>query len=175
MFIAPTLPMFCADNALTSVARIFISLLVTFSYPLQCHPARRCVTTIVQQCLRRADTGCGSDAEPGVDSTHASAAWDGDRVGPPGAVGVQGYAGVASSPGKATGSVMVADDEYADSTGTASNLSDHPERGGGSLRNHAIATKESDSALFMLITVSDQLSQHLQRNVYLRSKLTHFV
>ncbi len=30
----------CAEYTITSVARVFVSLLVAFSYPLQCNPAR---------------------------------------------------------------------------------------------------------------------------------------
>ena len=36
-----------SETYLTSFARVFVSLLVAFSYPLQCHPARRCVITLV--------------------------------------------------------------------------------------------------------------------------------
>ena len=36
-----------AETYLTSFARLFVSLLVAFSYPLQCHPARRCIITLV--------------------------------------------------------------------------------------------------------------------------------
>jgi amino acid permease len=38
------------ENLVISVARILISLLVVFSYPLQCHPARSCVTALVAAC-----------------------------------------------------------------------------------------------------------------------------
>lgn len=38
---------FYAETYLTSFARLFVSLLVSFSYPLQCHPARRCIITLV--------------------------------------------------------------------------------------------------------------------------------
>ena len=38
------------ENYFTSVARVFISLLVLLSYPLQIHPARRCVLTVIAQC-----------------------------------------------------------------------------------------------------------------------------
>ena len=42
---------YCAiENYFTSVARVFISLLVLLSYPLQIHPARRCVLTVIAQC-----------------------------------------------------------------------------------------------------------------------------
>ncbi len=37
----------CAETYLTSFARLFVSLLVAFSYPLQCHPARRCIITLI--------------------------------------------------------------------------------------------------------------------------------
>lgn len=46
-----------SDSAFTSVARVFISLLVTFSYPLQCHPARRCILTIIAHYW---PSGCSS-------------------------------------------------------------------------------------------------------------------
>lgn len=32
--------MFCPETALTSVARLFVSMLVAFSYPLLVHPGR---------------------------------------------------------------------------------------------------------------------------------------
>ena len=35
------------ETYLTSFARVFVSLLVAFSYPLQCHPARRCLITLI--------------------------------------------------------------------------------------------------------------------------------
>lgn len=35
------------ETYLTSFARLFVSLLVAFSYPLQCHPARRCIITLI--------------------------------------------------------------------------------------------------------------------------------
>ena len=35
------------ETYLTSTARLFVSLLVAFSYPLQAHPARRCILTLV--------------------------------------------------------------------------------------------------------------------------------
>eukprot|EP01032_Pedospumella_encystans_P012238 gene12238-14171_t len=37
-------------NYFTSIARVFISLLVLLSYPMQCHPARRCILTIIDYC-----------------------------------------------------------------------------------------------------------------------------
>jgi hypothetical protein len=43
--------MFCysliEETYMTSFARLFVSLLVAFSYPLQCHPARRCLITLI--------------------------------------------------------------------------------------------------------------------------------
>ncbi|RYG63146.1 hypothetical protein EON64_16515 [archaeon] len=38
-----------------SLARIFVSLLVCFTYPLQCNPARRCVMTLLADVLRDKD------------------------------------------------------------------------------------------------------------------------
>merc|ERR1712196_296584 len=38
-------------NALTSFARVFVALLVAFSYPLQQHPARRSVMSIVNVAM----------------------------------------------------------------------------------------------------------------------------
>jgi amino acid permease len=35
------------NNYLTSVARLFVSLLVAFSYPLQCHPSRRSILSLL--------------------------------------------------------------------------------------------------------------------------------
>eukprot|EP00602_Paraphysomonas_sp_CaronLab_P002598 CAMPEP_0185020326 /NCGR_PEP_ID=MMETSP1103-20130426/2919_1 /TAXON_ID=36769 /ORGANISM="Paraphysomonas bandaiensis, Strain Caron Lab Isolate" /LENGTH=453 /DNA_ID=CAMNT_0027551155 /DNA_START=88 /DNA_END=1449 /DNA_ORIENTATION=- len=35
------------ENYLTSTARLFVSLLVAFSYPLQAHPSRRCILTLM--------------------------------------------------------------------------------------------------------------------------------
>jgi hypothetical protein len=49
-FVSNACSLCIADTALTSVARVFITLLVLLSYPLQCHPARRCVLTIIEQC-----------------------------------------------------------------------------------------------------------------------------
>lgn len=47
----PSTVYYCAiENYFTSVARVFISLLVLLSYPLQIHPARRCVLTVIAQC-----------------------------------------------------------------------------------------------------------------------------
>lgn len=42
-----TAPSLHTETYLTSFARLFVSLLVAFSYPLQCHPARRCIITLV--------------------------------------------------------------------------------------------------------------------------------
>eukprot|EP00600_Ochromonadales_sp_CCMP1393_P009668 CAMPEP_0174956944 /NCGR_PEP_ID=MMETSP0004_2-20121128/1806_1 /TAXON_ID=420556 /ORGANISM="Ochromonas sp., Strain CCMP1393" /LENGTH=259 /DNA_ID=CAMNT_0016205015 /DNA_START=766 /DNA_END=1542 /DNA_ORIENTATION=+ len=40
------------DNMLTSIARLFVSLLVAFSYPIQCHPSRTCIISLYHQLLR---------------------------------------------------------------------------------------------------------------------------
>lgn len=39
------------ESATFSVARLFVSLLVAFSYPLQAHPARKCVLTLLGKLL----------------------------------------------------------------------------------------------------------------------------
>lgn len=46
------------ENYFTSVARVFISLLVLLSYPLQIHPARRCVLTVIAQCREWSCRSC---------------------------------------------------------------------------------------------------------------------
>jgi hypothetical protein len=144
-----------ADNALTSVARIFISLLVTFSYPLQCHPARRCVTTIVQQLLRGADAQTGSsttDTDSAGDSTHASSAWAAARGGSEGA---QGYAGIASSPGK-TAALVVCQAEFSDGMPANGVVEDgvRSRRADNDSPNAGATLESGDGALFMTITVS---------------------
>ena len=37
---------------IVSVARCFVSLLVSFTYPLQCNPARRCVMTLLASIFK---------------------------------------------------------------------------------------------------------------------------
>ena len=36
-----------ADSVIVAAARLMISLVVTFCYPLQAHPSRTCITTII--------------------------------------------------------------------------------------------------------------------------------
>ena len=40
-----------SGTELTSTARLFVSLLVAFSYPLQAHPARKCILTLLSTTL----------------------------------------------------------------------------------------------------------------------------
>jgi hypothetical protein len=42
-----------AETYLTSVARLLVCLLVAFSYPLQAHPARKCILTLAAKLLDR--------------------------------------------------------------------------------------------------------------------------
>ena len=40
----------CTETALTSVARVFVSLLVAFSYPLLAHPGRNSMLGLWRGC-----------------------------------------------------------------------------------------------------------------------------
>ena len=53
------------ETTLTSLARLMVSLLVAFSFPLQAHPARRCLMTLVAQVL----DGPAPGPTPGPSST----------------------------------------------------------------------------------------------------------
>lgn len=44
------------ENGLVSTARLFVSLLVAFSYPLQIHPARKCILTLLSTFLDQGKT-----------------------------------------------------------------------------------------------------------------------
>eukprot|EP00600_Ochromonadales_sp_CCMP1393_P007088 CAMPEP_0174964974 /NCGR_PEP_ID=MMETSP0004_2-20121128/6184_1 /TAXON_ID=420556 /ORGANISM="Ochromonas sp., Strain CCMP1393" /LENGTH=475 /DNA_ID=CAMNT_0016213771 /DNA_START=1691 /DNA_END=3118 /DNA_ORIENTATION=+ len=48
-------------NIVTSIARLAVSLLVAFSYPLQAHPARMCILTLLSTCLDAKDTKSGEN------------------------------------------------------------------------------------------------------------------
>lgn len=39
-------------NVLTRISRLFVSLLVTFSYPLQIHPGRNCLLTLTSSIYK---------------------------------------------------------------------------------------------------------------------------
>eukprot|EP01032_Pedospumella_encystans_P014512 gene14512-16659_t len=56
-------------NYFTSIARVFISLLVLLSYPMQCHPARRCILTIIDYCT---SISKGNNAEDNMPITSPS-------------------------------------------------------------------------------------------------------
>lgn len=43
-------------NTITRVSRLFVSLLVTFSYPLQIHPGRNCILTLISLILDNNNT-----------------------------------------------------------------------------------------------------------------------
>ena len=43
-------------NILTRISRIFVSLLVTFSYPLQIHPGRLCLSTLISSLFLDSNT-----------------------------------------------------------------------------------------------------------------------
>ena len=56
-----SLPLFCkfAEIPVTTAARICVSLIVSFSYPLQCNPARRSVLTLIRSTF-------GGGREPSI-------------------------------------------------------------------------------------------------------------
>lgn len=47
--------MLTTEVPIVSVARCFVSLLVSFTYPLQCNPARRCVMTLLASIFKDED------------------------------------------------------------------------------------------------------------------------
>ena len=63
---------------LISVARVFVALLVTFSYPLQCHPSRQCALTLLAAKRdpppAKADGDAPPAAPPAADDDGAVAA-----------------------------------------------------------------------------------------------------
>ena len=66
---------YCAiENYFTSVARVFISLLVLLSYPLQIHPARRCVLTVIAQCREWSCRSCSKSISSKYPAKAAGAA-----------------------------------------------------------------------------------------------------
>jgi hypothetical protein len=48
------------EDPIVSVARCFVSLLVSFTYPLQCNPARKCVMTLVASIMKDEEQPEGS-------------------------------------------------------------------------------------------------------------------
>ena len=64
-------------TALVSVARCMVALLVTFSFPLQCHPSRQCVLSLLG--ARRGDRAGAKDDAPAPDA--AALAAEGDPAG----------------------------------------------------------------------------------------------
>lgn len=70
------------ETYLTSFARLFVSLLVAFSYPLQCHPARRCIITLIGSVKasyfppsddKKALTGSSPSSSEGSDDSEEAA------------------------------------------------------------------------------------------------------
>ena len=51
------------QSALVTTMRVFVALLVLFSYPLQLDPSRRCITTLIKKVAGEAGDGAGADRE----------------------------------------------------------------------------------------------------------------
>jgi len=64
-------------NIVTSIARLAVSLLVAFSYPLQAHPARMCVLTLLSEWLDSSENASLLDhAHSSSSSSSSSAPYD---------------------------------------------------------------------------------------------------
>jgi amino acid permease len=60
------------QNALVTILRFFIALLVTFSYPLQLDPSRRCCMTLINQVREYSrNRGGGNDGDDGAEDKEA--------------------------------------------------------------------------------------------------------